>query len=107
MAINRKQMMEAFLELLDHISDKDYQMRIWIKGEGPEVDDFDETVCDFFQDGDVIIENYKDFGLTEHQYHILKEFRDQFQKFSDEHDEYPPFIDTPEWGKIMNMAKEV
>ena len=61
MDIDRKQILVSCLETIKDISDKEYQKRVWIRGEGPEVDDFDEAVCDFFGDGDPIIENYKDF----------------------------------------------
>jgi hypothetical protein len=108
----KKQILACCLDIIKDISDKEYQKRVWIRGEGPEVDDFDETVCNFFQDGDGIIKNYKDFGLTEHQYQLLANFRDVFDKFVMESKHYPsPYfpdsIDTPEWGKIMEMAKEV
>lgn len=99
--------METFIRIMDHISDKDYQKRVWIRGEGPEVDDFDETVCHFFQEGDGIIEKYKDFGLTEYQCQLLKRFREQFKIFSDGHDLPKEFIDTQEWAKIMDLAKKV
>ena len=104
---SKKQIIEGFVRLIDHISDKDYQKRIWIRGEGPEVDDFDETVCNFSPAADGIIEKYKDFGLTELQYQLLKKFRDQFRVFYDENDWPEHFIETPEWVKIMNLAKEV
>lgn len=86
---------------------KEYQKRVWILGEGPECDDFDETYCNFFGGGDPLIENYKDFGITDSQYYLLKKFRDAFRDFSDENDFPKLFIDTPEWGKITEMAKEV
>ena len=107
MNINRRQIMETFIRIMEHISDKGYQKRIWINGEGPEVDDFDETVCHFFQEGDGILEKYKDFGLTEYQYQLLKKFRDRFETFSNENDLPEEFIDTSEWERIMDMAKEV
>lgn len=99
--------MKTFIRIMDHISDKEYQKRVWIRGEGPEVDDFDETVCHFSQEGDGIIEKYTDFGLTEHQCQILKKFREQFKAFSNENDFPEEFIDTPEWSRITEMAKEV
>lgn len=111
MEIDRKQILTSVLETIEGISDKEYQKRVWIRGEGPEVDDFDETCCNFFGDGDPLIENYKDFGLTDKQYHLLVKFRDEFDAFC-----YGPalkhylpeeFIDTPEWARIMEMAKEV
>lgn len=111
MEIDRKQILESCLDIIEGISNKEYQKRVWIRGEGPEVDDFDETVCNFFQDGNGIIEDYKDFGLTEKQYHILVKFREAFEAFCDGPGltYYLPelFIDTPEWYKIVEMAKEV
>lgn len=107
MDINRKQIIETFVRIMKYISDKEYQKRVWIRGEGPEVDDFDETVCHFSQEGDGIIDKYKDFGLTENQCQALKKFRGQFKAFYDEHDLPEEFINTPEWERIMEMAKEV
>lgn len=100
---DRKQIMETFIRMIGHLSNKEYQKRAWIKGEEA---DFDEFVCIFFGDGDPILENYKDFGLTEAQYKLLKKFRDKFRVFADTTDLPEEFIDTPEWGKIMEMAKE-
>ena len=53
-----------FLETIEGISDKEYQKRVWIRGEGPEVDDFTETVCHFFDDGDPILKKYKEYSST-------------------------------------------
>ena len=107
MKINRKQILMSVLETIEGISDKEYQKRVWIRGEGPECADFVETCCNFFGDGDPLIENYKDFGISESQYHLLKKFRDDFRAFSDANDWPEEFIDTPEWARIMEMAKEV
>ena len=101
--INRKQIMEAFIEMIEHISDKEYQKRAWIKGEAA---DFDEAVCLFFGESDSILENYKDFGITDTQYKLLKKLRDEFRIFADNNDFPEEFIDTPEWAKIIKMAKE-
>ncbi len=102
--IDRKQIMETFIRMIDHISNKEYQKRAWIKGEEA---DFDEAVCLFFGEGDPILENYKDFGITEGQYVLLKKLRDKFRIFVDKNDFPEEFIDTPEWAQIMNLAKEV
>ncbi|MEM6807541.1 MAG: hypothetical protein AAF696_39450, partial [Bacteroidota bacterium] len=87
------------------------QKRVWIRGEGPEVDDFDETTCNFFQDGNGVIQNYKDFGLTDKQYQMLAKLRDEFDAFCSglglKHYLPENFIDTPEWKQIINSAKDV
>jgi hypothetical protein len=44
MEIDRKQILASILETIKGISDKEYQKRVWIRGEGTEVDDFDETL---------------------------------------------------------------
>jgi hypothetical protein len=103
----KKQILFSILETIRNISDKDYQKRVWIQGKGPEVDDFDETCCNFFGDADPVLENYKDFRLTENQYLLLKKFRDKFRIFADAHNYEPLFIDTPEWNEITKMAKQV
>jgi hypothetical protein len=105
--MDRKQILEALIRTVEHISDKEYQKRIWIRGEGPEVDDFDETVCFFFGNGDPILENYKDFGITEIQYKPLKKLRDELRIIADEYYLPQEFIETPEWTNVMNLAKDV
>lgn len=107
MEIDREQILASVLNTVEGISDKEYQRRVWIRGEGPEVDDLDETCCNFFGDADPLLENYKDFKITEAQYLLLKNFRDKFRIFSNEHDFPEEFINTPEWDKIVEMAKEV
>jgi len=103
-SIDRKQIMETFIRMIDHISNKEYQIRAWIKGEEA---DFDEAVCIFFGEGDSILENYKDFGITETQYKPLKKLRDEFRIFADNNDLPEEFIDTPEWAQIIDLAKDV
>lgn len=104
--VAKKQILESVLETVEGISNKEYQKRVWIAGKGPEVDDFDETCCNFFGDGDPLVEGYRDFDLTKDQYKILKKFRDEFRVFADENYWPTEFIDTPEWDKITKMAEE-
>jgi hypothetical protein len=104
---DKKYILNEFLRNISHISDEAYQRRIWILGEGPECDDFDESMCHFFDDGAPILSDYKNFGITDAQYDLLIKLRDQLDHFSQYN--YPPqkFIESLEWKKIMMMAKEV
>ena len=106
---DKKYILSEFLRKISHLSDEGYQRRVWVQGKGPEVNDFDEAVCHFFDDGDPILKNHKDYGMTNNQYHLLIKFRDIFDAFVDGPRPYLPqdFIDTPEWSRIMNMAEEV
>jgi hypothetical protein len=107
----KKQILSSFLRTVQGISDKEYQKRVWINGEGPEIDDFDETVCNFFQDCDGIIKNHKDFGITNKQHDLLIDFRKEFDCFCNGPGlkYYLPelFIDIPEWEKIRQLASEI
>jgi len=102
-----KRMLNNLLEVILGISDKEYQKKVWIRGEGPEIDDFTETVCKFFDIGDPVLSEYRKCDITEKQHEILKKFRNKFRDFSDEHSYEPAFIDTAEWNEITEMAKKV
>jgi len=103
----KKQILEEFLKIMRIVSDKNYQKRIWIEGRGPEVHSFDEAVCDFFDLGEYIFANPQSYSLTDEQVKLLAEFRKQFETFADENDFPEIFIETTEWAKIMDSAKEV
>ena len=96
--------LNEYLENILYITDKEYQKKAWIRGEGP---DFDEAVCRFCDIGDPILSEYNEFGITESQFQLLKKLRDEFEIFFDKNDWPQEFIDTPEWEKIINLAKEV
>lgn len=95
------------LETVQNIADKEYQKRVWIRGEGPEIDDFTETACRFSEDIDLVLENRKKCSVTESQCQILEKFRDRLDIFYYQCSYEPAFIDTPEWNEITEMAKEV
>jgi hypothetical protein len=101
-----KRMLSNLLEIISDFSDKDYQKKAWLYGELPGTD-FDETVCQFIDIGDPILDNYKDCEINNSQYQILKKFRYKIGVFAEENSWPPKFIDTPEWNEITEMAKEV
>jgi hypothetical protein len=104
---DKKYILNEYLGNIYHISDKDYQRRIWIQGEGPECDDFDETVCYHSSMTDSIFEEYETYGISKIQLDLLKKFHEKFKKFWKQNDLPQLFIDTLEWTKITIMAKEV
>ena len=107
MALDRNRILQQFLTLISDISDKEFQMRVWIKGIGPECINFDETCDHFFIGGVDVIKNYKDYGITEHQHEILEEFKILFRKFSNDNDFPELFINSPEWQHVVDEAKKV
>lgn len=103
---NRKDILNSFLETIKSISDIEYQRKAWIRGEPPGTD-FDETVNNYSLDAEGILEHYKDFEITETELQVLKKFDEQFRDFYRKNNWPQEFIDTPEWEKIMNFAKNV
>ncbi|MBS0584864.1 MAG: hypothetical protein JSR76_01015 [Verrucomicrobia bacterium] len=82
-------------------------MRAWVRAEGPECDNFDEICCRFFGTATGVLNEYKEFGLTDQQYLLLFNFRTEFELFANENDYPEEFIDTRKWIKITEMAKEM
>jgi hypothetical protein len=107
MDTNRDWVIGGLLEDIADISDKEYQQRVWVRGEGPECDDFTEIVCRFFHKADIFIQDPFVFNLSDIQVEVLKNFIKEFEQFSDANDLPQLFIDTPEWTRITLMAKEV
>ena len=103
---NRKDILNSFLETIKSISEVEYQRRVWIRGETPGTD-FDETVNNYSLDAEGILEHYKDFEIKEIEFRILKKFDEQFRDFYGKNNWPQEFIDTPEWERIMNLAKDV
>jgi hypothetical protein len=99
-------MIENLLEIIGDISDKDYQIRAWIKGKGPGTD-FTETTCQFFDFSEPVLSNYKIYDITEHQHSLLEKFYNHLNEFSQNNSGPPDFIDSLEWQEIMDEAKAV
>lgn len=102
---DRNDIIKGYINIVTRISDVEYQKRVWIRGEGPECDDFDETTCQFFDVSDPMLQDTKNFKFP--QLALLKEFSDNYRKFSEENYWPPEFINTVEWKKIIRMAKGV
>jgi hypothetical protein len=51
----KKHTLNEYIRIISHIQDRDYQKRVWIRGEGPECQAFDDAVCDFFDIGEALL----------------------------------------------------
>lgn len=104
--------MRIVLEVLKEFASEDFQIRVWLKGEGPEVSSFEEAVCKFFDDNviDLLLDvEWRQVGLTENQRNKLKIFRDALDKFNDSVEESPhpkDILFNPDWPKVRSLAKE-
>ena len=99
----------GFLETIASIADRAYQERVWVRGEGPECDDYTESICHFFDDGDPVIANHRDYGINDHQLRLLTKLRESVQYFNStiRFDLGPDFLNSSEWIRITLMARDV
>lgn len=105
--IDRKQILTFFLEIIQYIADKELQKRTWVRGEGLECYGYDDIIEDFFHEGEEIIENYKDYKITDYQLQLLKELWKKLDPFTEKHYLPAEFIDSPEWENIIEQVKKV
>jgi hypothetical protein len=106
---DKNNILNNHLETISGIADREYQERVWIRGEGPECDDYTESICHFFDDGDPIISDYREYAITERQLSLLVNLRKTVQDFNSNirFALGADFLGSPEWAKITLMAKEV
>lgn len=105
----RRNVTESLILTIANAADREYQNRVWIRGEGPECGDFSEFINIFFDTGEPVLENHKGYGLSDDQYRLLAGFAKELDAFLDfTRGKWPQeFLRTPEWKKVMSMAKEV
>lgn len=104
--------LKELLGVIYNISDAEYQERVWVKGLGPECSNFDETMCNFFDDynAEEVVKNYKDYGISQKQYKVLLKFYNTLREYSDKTPETVndhEVLSDSDWYKIQEMAKKV
>lgn len=109
--ITRLRILKAILEIIRDIADAIYQEEVWIK-KTHSLSDFNETMCHYFDDFHVreILDNYKEYGITEVQKDALKKFTDILDEYSDtvfyEDISEEKVMEDPKWVSIRIMAKD-
>jgi hypothetical protein len=105
--------LKNLISVVKVIADQEYQERVWLRGEGPQVDSWDEMICRFFDDydGDNFVDNHMaTAGLSECQQQSLRALRDALNAYSDRiGDEYSlqAILNDPAWQDIRDgIAKE-
>ncbi len=104
----------VFLEqTLKPFSDSDYQKRIWIEQQGPEVSDYDEATMHFMERCDDMFNRPYDFeGLDEPIQKALKDFYNEVcefdfkiaSQFPEGQDEQ--VLNEPKWIEIQKKAEQ-
>ena len=97
-------------EAIEEVSDAEYQVRIWVKGEGPECSSFVEVMCSFFDDAQAgyVLENHKEFGLSPEQTKALETLFFALSEYSKNTPDImldADVVKDPKWIEIQHIAK--
>ncbi len=101
------------LLIIESLANQDYQKRVWIEGKGPEVDSFDDTICDYNDFVTEVLSEAGLYGLTEAQEGALRSlstvFKDFYKNGLGNCYMYQPqhFINSIEWRKVSEQATRV
>lgn len=103
---------ELLTRLVLELSDKAFQERVWLRGEGPEVGSVGEFFCNFFDDLNIndIIENYKSYEISDSQIEKVIKLKDMLENYSNSIPSTPndkEVLKDPKWKIIRDFAKEV
>ena len=95
--------------MIREIADAEYQQRVWINGEGPEVGSYVEAMCQLFDDHslDLLISTAKDERLLQpDQIKQLEAFRDALAHYGDvqKSEDDRVIVNDPQWAKIRAHA---
>lgn len=111
--MGKEEWIQGLLSVAAEFADKNFQERVWLRGEGPEISSWEEAMCRFFDDYDVdsLLEKYaKELNLTTTQHSQLSALRDELNKFGKRVGDSPTAEDVlndPNWTKIRSLASAV
>jgi hypothetical protein len=92
---------------LKELSDKDLQVRVWIKGDTEYVSSYEELMCSLFDDNyfdDYLDVYWKDLDIndqTKSKLHLLRNMLNEYSKGDKSELE---MINDPKWNEIIELA---
>jgi hypothetical protein len=104
--------LKSLLSVIRDLADEQYQERVWVRGQGPEVDSSTEAICRLFDDYDFegfLAHCSKTRLLSSSQREALQTFAAAARQFaSRNHDRLDDAarISTPEWRELRALAQQ-
>ena len=108
--MNRETWLRRILEATRDLADERYQQRVWVRGEGPEVDSSTEAVCRLVEDYDLatfLDEAAKNAWVSTDQIAALQRLDVALARHASNGEDADDAtrIQSPGWKKIRNLAK--
>jgi len=107
--IGKEDWLNAIEEFLEELSDEEFQRRVWVRGEGPEVSSHTEFMCGLFDDysfDSFLDESWSEFGFSQNLHDQLQKIRTQLNQYLEQHPllEDAAIVDDPSWREISQMG---
>jgi hypothetical protein len=102
--------LQCILSVIRKFSDEEYQQRVWVREDGPEVDSIGESYCQIFDD--FALEGFLahpscDQVLSQDQVSDLNHLRKLLDEFEfDNEDLDSDLIKDPRWIEIRRLSKK-
>jgi hypothetical protein len=108
--MDRETWLRRILEAIRDLADEEYQERVWVRGNGPEVDSSTEAVCRLVEDYDLatfLDEAAKNAWVSKDQVAALHRLDVALARYASNGEEADDAIriQSPEWRKIRKLAK--
>ena len=107
----QKNIKKLLIDIIKTISDTKFQERIWVRGEGPEVNSFDEEINNFFDTLEAIdFSKKEEYGLSEKQVNSICMLRDSLDSYCDTLPligDDRKILKDPKWREITSLARLV
>ena len=102
--IDKNEWLDRIEEFLEEISDVEFQERVWVRGEGPEVSSYSDLMCGLFDDFSFdafLDESWGQFDLSETLHEELLRIRSQLNQFDPGNPmNSEKIVNDPMWGQI-------
>jgi hypothetical protein len=107
--MDRETWLRRIIEATRDLADEGYQERVWVRGEGPEVDSSTEAVCRLVDDYDLagfVAEAAKNAWVSKEQIAALRRLDAALARYatSGEDADDATRIESPGWRNIRKLA---
>ena len=107
--MDREVWIEQIAIALEGLGDRQFQQRVWLRGEGPEVSSFDEAVC-ALDDKDLagLIDHCGEWGYPGDLADRLRRYDQALEQFIHDIGPYPRtelILSDPRWAGLCEEAK--
>ena len=101
----------VIFEEIKTISDEDYQIKIWVNHEDPDiVDSYDDTMMYFLEETYEVLKDGTNVIISDREYQMLKklyEMVDAYDDLKDRPETDKGIVNDPRWDEVRRYAKSV